>query len=103
MEVLNEFLSMFEFIGCSPSSFFVNSFITCPANQIEEFALSSTIYFGVEYFGNFIFRGVVNNNRRRRILDSIRDCVWSMRFKHRNMEYSVNCVHVLRQSKCEGV
>ena len=67
-------LVLFKFIGQHPSKLFVRTFVSFPANIVEQGALATpSIDLRIEYLANVIILFAVNNDWRRWILALVRD------------------------------
>jgi hypothetical protein len=87
-----------------PRGLFSSSFVTGPSDFIKKLAKSlAFIDLGVENLYNLILKFTVNFDRRRRRLDPVWNCVWRMRFQHRNMINWVDSTHAVRKFKDPGV
>ena len=98
MEVRDSLRGMHKFRSWQPRCFLVSPFISGPLNQIQEFAGVAFVDLGVEHFRDFVLKVSVNLFRRRQREYSIRNCVWSDRFQHGNVEDGMchNPTHLVR-------
>jgi len=70
-------------------------------DQIQEFALSALVEFGVQYFGDFVFKVIINFYQRRRRLNPVRNFIRSCGFKLGNVENWMYGMEVIWESESE--
>ena len=104
VEVRNKFRGVVEFRSKDPGRFFVSSFVASPPDQVQELAsTASSIYLGIQDFGDLEFRFAVDQYGRWRVLDAAGNGVRSSGFQLGDMEHRVYGVHGVWQSESEGM
>jgi len=73
MEIRNKFFGMAKFICSEPGSFIFRTFISRPADLVEEFALAMAVQPGIQNGINLILYLTIDLNGRQRIDSSVRN------------------------------
>jgi len=105
MELFNDFFGVSEICSGEPLIFFVGTFISHPADIIEQFAAGpeSEVILGVEDFTDFVFDFAFYFNwfRRRRL--SVGETIFYGRLDLRDMEDGMNEAEFVRETETNGV
>ena len=92
-----------EFVSGKPREFFIGALVTRPPDVVQELASTSSVDFGVEDFGYFVFEVSVDFDRRRRGYDAIRNFVRGVGLELRDVEDGVNTSEGVGKSEGERV
>jgi len=101
VKFFNEVRTVYAIHGCYPTSLFVGTIVTFPFDIVTKWASTMFIDLGVQNGFDAIFRVIVDNNGKRRILGMVWNGVWNVGFKHQSMENWVNTMFISRESKSE--